>query len=73
MKLSELKQLIQEEISQSSSPTNLLYAKFIEAINIVDENLSYKDLAKVVSKILKEEYGSHNFKPFLEELIKELK
>jgi hypothetical protein len=73
MKKSELKQLIREEITQSNSPVNSLYLKFIESINTVDENLSYKDLAKVISKLLKEEYGTHNFKPFLKELIKELK
>jgi flagellar biosynthesis component FlhA len=73
MKKSELRRLIREEIIQLDSPVNSLYIKFIESINTVDENLSYKDLAKVISKILKEEYGVHNFKPFLEELIKELK
>jgi len=73
MRKSELRRLIREEIIQLDSPVNSLYNKFIESINTVDENLSYKDLAKVISKILKEEYGVHNFKPFLEELIKELK
>jgi hypothetical protein len=73
MKKSELRRLIREEIIQLDSPVNSLYIKFIESINTVDENLSYKDLAKVTSKILKEEYGVHNFKPFLEELMKELK
>jgi flagellar biosynthesis component FlhA len=73
MRKSELRRLIREEIIQLDSPVNSLYNKFIESINTVDENLSYKDLAKVISKILKEEYGVHNFKPFLEELMKELK
>ena len=42
------------------------------AIQDVDENLSYKDLAKAIGIILKEDYGEHNFKPFVDLLKKEL-
>jgi hypothetical protein len=42
------------------------------AIDSVDKNLSYKDFALAVAKILKEEYGSQNFGPFMEVLSTEL-
>lgn len=42
------------------------------SINIPD-NTSYSDFAKAVAKELKEGYGKHNFKPFLQALIAELK
>ena len=43
-----------------------------KAIETVDENLSYKDFALAVAKILKDEYGSQNFNPFMEVLHSEL-
>lgn len=43
-----------------------------KAIETVDENLSYKDFALAVAKILKDEYGSQNFGPFMEVLHAEL-
>lgn len=43
-----------------------------DAIETVDENLSYKDFALAVAAILKDEYGSHNFAPFMEVLHAEL-
>lgn len=48
-------------------------AKAIDnAIASVDENLSYKDFAIGIAAILKDEYGSHNFGPFMEVLHAEL-
>ncbi len=48
-------------------------AKAIDnAISSVDDSLSYKVLASAVAKILKDEYGSHNFGPFMEILKGEL-
>ena len=43
-----------------------------KAIETVDENLSYKDFALAIAKILKDEYGSQNFGPFMEVLHAEL-
>ena len=43
-----------------------------QAIAGVDESLSYKDFALAVAKILKNEYGAHNFNPFMEVLHAEL-
>ena len=39
----------------------------------IPEDTSYVDFAIEVAKILKEDYGKDNFKPFIDTLIKELK
>ena len=39
-----------------------------DAMNEVDEHFGRKDFAHVVSLILKESYGSHNFEGFVTEL-----
>ena len=56
------------DVSKSSQ----LIPLFNNAIDEIDENLSYKDLALTISAILKNEYGSHNFDPFMEVLHAEL-
>jgi len=40
-------------------------------IRIVGE-MSYKDFAAAVATILRDEYGKHNYMPFIEELKKQL-
>jgi hypothetical protein len=50
-----------------------LAAKAInKALDTVDESLSYQDFALAVATILKDEYGSQNFGPFMEVLHAEL-
>lgn len=39
----------------------------------IPENTDYRELAKAVAKVLIEDYGEHNYKPFLQALIAELK
>ena len=43
-----------------------------DAIASVDESLSYKDFALAVATILKDEYGTQNFDPFMKVLHAEL-
>ena len=43
-----------------------------QALIDVDESLSYKDFAIGVAAVLKDEYGSHNFGPFMKVLHAEL-
>jgi hypothetical protein len=43
-----------------------------DAIASVDESLSYSDFALAIASILKDEYGSHNFNPFMKVLHAEL-
>ena len=68
MNKSELRQLIQEEIAKrknDSSKVTSLVPLLINAIDQVDDNLSYKDFAEAIAVILIREYGSHNFSPFM--------
>ena len=39
---------------------------------VLPENLGYKEFAKAVAEILENEYGSHNFSPFMDVLHAEL-
>lgn len=53
------------EAGEPSSKVTSLVPLIVDAINQVDENLSYKDLAEAIGIILIEQYGSHNFQPFM--------
>lgn len=72
----QLRQTIREEIRKShiaeveddNPKAPSLVSLILAAINQVDDNLSYKDLAEAISVILIEEYGEHNFAPFMEVL-----
>jgi hypothetical protein len=62
--------LIDSRLNESKAS---LAAKAIDqAIAGVDESLGYSDFAKAVATILKDEYGAHNFNPFMEVLHAEL-
>ena len=53
--------------------TNPKLAKLINnAIMTVDPNMSYVDFAKGVAQVLIDEYGTHNYEPFIKELKKAL-
>ena len=60
------------EAGLGSSQAQSLAKLIDDAIMQVDESLSYRDFAIAVAIILKEEYGSHNFGPFMEVLHAEL-
>lgn len=42
--------------------------KIKSAIDSHDPNCSYRDLAKSIADVLKDEYGEHNHQPFIDEL-----
>lgn len=45
-----------------------------ESVTIdIPENTDYRELARAVAKVLINDYGVHNYKPFLQALISELK
>jgi 8-oxo-dGTP pyrophosphatase MutT (NUDIX family) len=66
--LPKLEGNLNENDLKESTKSDKLSELIMNSINEIDENLSYKDLALAVSKILKDEYGSHNYQPFLDEL-----
>jgi hypothetical protein len=63
----KLKSLIKE-----SSQSDKLASEINRSISKIDDSMSYVDLAQAVAKILKDEYGSHNYEPFMKELRKAL-
>jgi hypothetical protein len=48
--------------------SNKLSELIIQSINEVDENLSYEDLALAIADVLENNYGTHNYAPFIEAL-----
>ena len=43
-----------------------------KAIIKIDDSMSYKDFALAIGKILRDDYGKHNFEPFMKVLHKDL-
>ena len=66
------KQRYLAEAGLLESTANLAANAINQAIDTVDESLSYQDFALAVAKILKDEYGSQNFDSFMDILHAEL-
>jgi len=66
------KQRYLAEAGLLESTANLAANAINQAIDTVDESLSYQDFALAVAKILKDEYGSQNFDSFMDVLHSEL-
>jgi hypothetical protein len=60
------------KINESSINIDALTQAVNQTLGKFDDSLSYRDFATVVANILKNEYGSHNFTPFLDALIEQL-
>ena len=63
---------LKESVNESAKSDKLAIL-MNKVIDKVDSSLSYKDFAMAVGKILKDEYGSHLYSSFVQELNKELK
>jgi len=63
----KLKTLIKE-----STQSDKLSSEINRAISRIDDSMSYVDFAHAVGKVLKDEYGSHNYELFIKELRKKL-
>ena len=60
---------ITESVFGNATPKSKELALLLDqAINKVDDSLSYKDLAIAIALILEDNYGKHNYKLFIEEL-----
>lgn len=55
-----------------SSISDKLQVEFNKVIAKIDDSLSYKDLATTIANIIKDDYGTHNYAPFIKELQKQL-
>ena len=64
----------EEEYSMDSNMEKLgeIYFEINKVIDEIDPNLSQEGFAKIVAAIVKNEYGTHNIKPFLKKLAEEL-
>jgi hypothetical protein len=63
----KLKDMIKE-----SAQSDKLASDINRAITKIDDSMSYVDFAHAVAKVLRDEYGSHNYTPFINELRKKL-
>ena len=59
-------ELLESEIDTSQSKD--LARKIAVAITSIDESMSYKEFAEAVAIVLEEQYGEHNFEPFMSHL-----
>jgi hypothetical protein len=56
------------DILTEETKATTLAPKINSAIKSVDNNMSYKDFAKAVAIVLRDEYGTHNYNKFMDTL-----
>ena len=67
--ISELKSIIKQVMNEGYSLESKQLANMIsDSITQVDDSLSYKDFAQAVAIVLIDNYGEHNYEPFISEL-----
>ena len=54
------------EAGEGTTKATLLATAINDVMIEIDDSMSYKDFASAVATILQEEYGTHNFAPFME-------
>jgi hypothetical protein len=68
----ELHSLMNEELTNESKKSDILSKEIDKSINKIDDSMSYEDFALAVGSILKDQYGTHNYKLFMAVLHKDL-
>lgn len=61
-----------EEFLNESKTSDKLAIEINKSMIKIDDSMSYDDFAKAVAKILIDEYGQHNYEPFMKVLHSEL-
>jgi hypothetical protein len=61
-----------EVTNEGTNKSDRLAVIISKGISSIDSEMDYKDFAKAVAKIMFDDYGTHNYKPFVQELAKEL-
>lgn len=61
-----------KDILNESTESDRLSKEINKSILKIDDSMSYVDFAHAVAKVLKDEYGTHNYIPFIKELKKKL-
>lgn len=73
IKISELRSIVKQVMNEQHSLESKQLANMIsDSISQVDDSLSYKDFAQAVASVLIDNYGEHNYEPFINELRKSL-
>ncbi|MDA9263063.1 hypothetical protein OAC86_01090 [bacterium] len=70
-KLTRFEQFTSDNLAESKK-SNDLANSINKAMIKIDDSMSYEDFALAVGQILRDEYGQHNFMPFMEVLHKDL-
>ena len=70
--LKKLNNIVNEGGEPKSSTKTDLVKGINTVIDSVDDSLHYEDLAKAIAHIVKDQYGSHLIKPFIDVMKKEL-
>ena len=60
--------LVKYDYVVESKESDALAKEINKSIIKIDDSMSYKDFADAVATILRDEYGKHNYMPFIEEL-----
>lgn len=60
------------ELITESKDSDKLAIEISKAINKIDDSMSYTDFATAVAKILIDDYGQHNYEPFMKVLHSQL-
>ena len=68
----ELHSLCNESLVTESKKSEALGKAIEKAMIKIDDSMSYEDFALAVGQILRDEYGQHNFMPFMKVLHKDL-
>ena len=64
--------LVKYDYVVESKESDALAKEIDKAMIKIDDSMSYQDFADAVATILRDEYGKHNYMPFIEELKKQL-
>jgi hypothetical protein len=56
------------ELITESSKSDKLANEINKSINKIDDSMSYTDFAMAIAKILEDDYGKHNYEPFMKVL-----
>ena len=67
------KEITKSVFSNETQKSKELALLLDKAINKVDSSLSYKNFSLAISLILEDNYGKHNYEPFIQDLKNNLK
>jgi len=70
--IQRLKHISEDNDKLKTSESDRLAIEINKSIDSINDSMSYEDFAIAVAKILIDEYGTHNYAPFMRVLNREL-